>query len=64
MDKKYCFKCGQEIHPQRLKILPKTNSCVNCSTSGKYMGTPIQQGEGDHTYNELLIQGSRNSKIH
>ena len=59
---KTCIKCNGEIHPQRLKILPKTNVCVKCANVDKYRGTPVQLGEGDHTYDELLIQGKYENK--
>ena len=28
-----CIKCKEEIHAARLKVLPKTKVCVNCSTA-------------------------------
>ncbi len=50
-----CNVCGEEIHPKRLEILPNTFSCVNCSTTGKKAGVTMVIGEGDHTYNDLVI---------
>lgn len=32
---KLCRSCGEEIHPMRLEILPKTNTCAKCSQEGK-----------------------------
>ena len=61
MDKK-CLKCGEIIHPQRLKALPNTNVCVKCSSGGKYMGTSVQFGDKDNTYEELLIKGNKTQK--
>lgn len=52
---KPCIKCGEDIHPKRLEILPETTTCVNCSTAGKKRGVSVQLGEGDHTYNEIVI---------
>lgn len=52
---KPCVKCGDDIHPKRLEILPGTTTCVNCSTAGRKRGINIQLGEGDHTYNEIVI---------
>lgn len=63
MNKKICINCGEEIHPLRIKALPLTNVCVNCSNSSMYSGTPIQLGEGDHTYNELVIHGKNKSRL-
>ena len=54
MEKKLCYKCGEEIHPKRLKILPLTNSCVKCSNASQYKAIPIQRGEGDHCWNETI----------
>lgn len=52
---KPCIKCGNDIHPKRLEILPNTTTCVGCSTAGKKRGVNVQLGEGDHTYNEIVI---------
>ena len=52
---KPCIKCGEGIHPKRLEILPGTKTCVSCSTAGKKRGVDVQLGEGDHTYNEIVI---------
>ena len=48
-----CIKCGKEIPPKRIEILPNTKTCVNCSTTGAYVGRPVQLGHGDHTCTEL-----------
>jgi hypothetical protein len=50
-----CIKCGVEIHPKRLEILPNVTVCVNCSTAGRKRGVNVQLGEGDHTYDEIII---------
>ena len=50
-----CTKCGKEIPPKRVEILPNTKTCVNCSTTGAYVGRPIQLGKGEDTYIELDI---------
>ena len=39
-----CIKCGKEIPPKRIEILPNTKTCVNCSTTGAYVGRPVQLG--------------------
>jgi hypothetical protein len=52
---KLCVKCGDNIHPKRLQILPNTMTCVSCSTTGQKRGISVQLGEGDHTYNEIVI---------
>jgi hypothetical protein len=52
---KFCTGCGNQIHPKRVEILPHTKTCVDCSTTEKKGGLTIQLGEGDHTYNEVII---------
>jgi hypothetical protein len=52
---KKCSACGEEIHPKRLEILPNAITCVSCSTTGKKAGVRVVLGEGDHTYNEIVI---------
>ena len=52
---KICKSCGEEIHPGRLKALPTATTCVECSTTGKKAGVTVMLGEGDHTYNEIVI---------
>jgi hypothetical protein len=52
---KICVSCGEEIHPGRLKALPTAKTCVECSTTGKKAGVTVTLGEGDHTYNEIII---------
>lgn len=32
MQEKRCIKCGEPIDAERLEILPKTVTCVKCST--------------------------------
>lgn len=50
-----CNVCGDEIHPKRLEILPEVRQCVSCSTTGKKAGVTLIIGEGDHTYNDIVI---------
>lgn len=52
---RYCKKCGDEIHPKRVEILPNVSTCVNCSDTKAKRSITVQLGEGDHTYNELII---------
>lgn len=42
---KQCIKCGEEIHPLRIKILPNTVTCVDCSTSTPKQGRPVMRGD-------------------
>ena len=50
-----CVHCLQPIAEGRLKALPNTRTCVECSTAGMKRGVTVTLGEGDHTCNELVI---------
>ena len=50
-----CIKCGDEINPLRVKALPNTRVCINCSTTGAYKAITTTEGKGDHTYNSIKI---------
>jgi hypothetical protein len=52
---KFCVKCRVEINPQRLKAIPSTTVCVNCSSIGAYKALVTTNGEGDHTWNDIHI---------
>jgi len=55
MKNKLCIKCQEVINPLRVKALPNTLTCVNCSTVGAKRGVPVMLGEKDHTWNEMMI---------
>lgn len=50
-----CIKCNKKIHPKRLKALPKTKTCVECSTTDTYCAVTTTHGSGDHTWNDIQI---------
>jgi hypothetical protein len=50
-----CIHCQVEINPLRLKALPGTRTCVNCSTTGAKKGVVVTLGEKDHTCNEVMF---------
>tara|TARA_R110000822_G_scaffold231448_1_gene363395 strand:- start:170 stop:430 length:261 start_codon:yes stop_codon:yes gene_type:complete len=50
-----CVKCSIEIHPLRVKALPSTKVCVDCSTAGAYRAVNTTHGSGDHTWNDIKI---------
>ena len=50
-----CIKCNFEINPLRVKALPNTKVCVDCSSTGAYKAVTTTNGEGDHTWNGLEI---------
>lgn len=50
-----CVKCKNEIPEGRLKALPGTKTCVNCSSSRMKRAVTITGGEREDTYNDLII---------
>lgn len=50
---KICKKCGKDISEGRLKALPKTEMCVDCSNTNKEKGLKIVTDNG--TYTDLEI---------
>ena len=55
MESKNCVYCKQEINPLRIKALPNTKTCVDCSTVGAKKGMSMVFGEKDHTWNDMII---------
>ena len=53
-----CVICDAEIHPLRLKVLPNTKVCVECSNVGRKTGKMTTFGKGDNTYQELTFTDS------
>ena len=50
-----CIKCKSTINRQRIKALPNTKVCVNCSTTNAYRAVSTVNGTGDHTWNDIQI---------
>lgn len=50
-----CIYCGKEIPQRRLKALPTTKTCVNCSTVAPKRAVTVTKGTGDHTYNDIVV---------
>jgi acetate kinase len=48
-----CVVCNKEIHPGRLKALPNTKTCVECSNIEKVAGFRIISGK--NTYHEIQL---------
>ena len=55
MESRNCVYCKQEINPLRVKALPNTKTCVDCSTVGAKKGVSMVFGEKDHTWNDMII---------
>ncbi len=50
-----CVACGAVIPSGRLKALPGTKVCVNCSTAGRKKAVTVVGGEGEDTFNDIVI---------
>jgi len=50
-----CNGCGVEIAPGRLKALPDTKVCVECSSAKPKRPVTVTRGTGDNTYQETVI---------
>jgi len=50
---KLCISCGKEIPEQRIKILPNSKTCVQCSDTGRVAGFPLITNKT--SYSELQI---------
>ena len=50
-----CINCFNVINPLRIKALPHTRTCVECSTTGAKRALPMQFGEKDDTWNEVVF---------
>ena len=54
-----CYRCGEPIPEGRLKALPTTKVCVNCSGVSKKRSVTITGGEGEDTYNDIVIMSQK-----
>jgi len=50
-----CINCFDVINPLRIKALPHTRTCIECSTTGAKRALPMQFGEKDDTWNEVVF---------
>jgi len=56
---KLCVSCNSEIPEGRLKALPNTKVCVDCSTVKPKRAVTIVGGEGEDTYNDIIIMNEK-----
>ena len=56
---KLCVSCDSEIPEGRLKALPNTKVCVDCSTVKPKRAVTIVGGEGEDTYNDIIIMNEK-----
>ena len=49
-----CIKCSKEINPLRLKALPETKTCVNCSTTSRWYVRNVISGKTAYAETEVI----------
>jgi len=49
-----CNNCGIEINPLRLKALPNTRTCVNCSSQDKWHVRTVISGKTEYCELEVI----------
>lgn len=51
-----CHRCQKEINPRRIKALPHTKVCVNCSSEGRIAGFALITGKTEYSQLQLVPQ--------
>ena len=54
-----CNGCSNPIQAGRLKALPSTKVCVDCSTAGRKKAVTITGGDREDTFNDIVIVNDR-----
>ena len=49
-----CRKCNEEINPLRIKALPDTKVCVNCSDTSRWYVRNIISGKTEYAETEVI----------
>ena len=49
-----CVKCNSEINPLRLKAIPQTKTCVNCSSTQRWYVRNIISGKTEYSEAEII----------
>mgnify|MGYP000007412917 FL=1 len=49
-----CLKCCEEINPLRVKALPDTKVCVNCSTTKAWYVRNVIAGKTEYAETEII----------
>ena len=47
-------KCNSEINPLRLKAIPQTKTCVNCSSTQRWYVRNIISGKTEYSEAEII----------
>lgn len=49
-----CIKCQKRINPLRIKALPETKTCVNCSTTSRWYVRNVISGKTTYAETEVI----------
>jgi hypothetical protein len=49
-----CLKCQKEINPLRIKALPNTKTCVNCSSESRWYVRNVISGKTTYCETEVI----------
>ena len=49
-----CIKCYENINPLRIKALPETKTCVNCSTTSRWYVRNVISGKTTYAETEVI----------
>ena len=49
-----CIKCQEKINPLRVKALPDSKSCVNCSSTSRWYVRNIISGKTEYAETEII----------
>ena len=58
-----CRKCNNEINPLRLKALPETKVCVNCSDTSRWYVRNVISGKTTYCETEIIKDASAAESI-
>jgi len=58
-----CLKCCEEINPLRVKALPDTKVCVNCSTTKAWYVRNVIAGKTEYAETEIIKDSSAANTI-
>ena len=58
-----CVKCQNEINPLRLKALPETKTCVNCSSTSRWYVRNVISGKTTYCETEVIKDASAAESI-
>lgn len=58
-----CVKCCKEINPLRVKALPETKVCVNCSTTKAWYVRNVIAGKTEYAETEIIKDADAASTI-